>query len=180
MAPTSFSLRTKKSARGCSGCVCGCEAAAGANYAAPADAPNAAAADALDAAAVDAPNAAAADALMLRRLMHWMLRRLMRRMLRRLMGRLLRRLMHRMVHGLAGLHRGRRGRAAEPAKLNLHQPRHRLELGLEVLEFGIMLALELLDELFEFSLVGVDLVFKQTGPVLQIPADITHCLPLVR
>ena len=69
------------------------------------------------------------------RLMHWMLRRLMRRMLRRLMGRLLRRLMHRMVHGLAGLHRGRRGRAAEPPKLNLHQPRHRLELGLEVLEF---------------------------------------------
>ena len=112
--------------------------------------------------------------------MRRMLRRLMRRMLRRLMGRLLRRLMHRMVHGLAGLHRGRRGRAAEPAKLNLHQPRHRLELGLEVLEFGIMLALELLDELFEFSLMGVDLLFKQTGPVLQIPADITHCLPLVR
>ena len=54
---------------------------------------------------------------LMRRLMHWMLRRLMRRMLRRLMGRLLRRLMHRMVHGLAGFHRGRRGRAAEPAKL---------------------------------------------------------------
>ena len=106
---------------------------------------------------------------MLHRLMHWMLRRLMRRMLRRLMGRLLRRLMHRMVHGLAGFHRGRRGRAAEPAKLNLHQPRHRLELGLEVLKFWNMLALELLDELFEFSLVGVDLLFKQTGPVLQIP-----------
>ena len=91
------------------------------------------AADALDAAAVDAPNAGRGRLLW--RLMHWMLRRLMRRMLRRLMGRLLRRLMHRMVHGLAGLHRGRRGRAAEPAKLNLHQPRHRLELGLEVLEF---------------------------------------------
>ena len=91
---------------------------------------------------------------MLRRLMHWMLRRLMCRMLRRLMGRLLRRLMHRRVHGLAGL---RRGRAAEPANLNLHQPRHRLELGIEVLEFGITLALELLDVLFKFSLVGVDL-----------------------
>jgi hypothetical protein len=34
--------------------------------------------------------------------------------------------------------------------------------------------------LFEFSLVGVDLRFKQTGPFLQFPADITHCLPLVR
>jgi hypothetical protein len=121
---------------------------------------------------------------LLRRLMHWMLRRLMRQllrrlmhwMLRRLMRRMLRRLMHRMVHGLAGLHRGRRGRAAEPPKLNLRQPRHRLELGREVLESGIMLALELLDELFEFSLVGVDLVFKQTGPVLQLPADITHLL----
>jgi hypothetical protein len=116
---------------------------------------------------------------MLHRLMRQMLRRLMHWMLRRLMGRLLRRLMHRMVHRLLGLHRGRRGRAAEPAKLNLHQPRHRLELGLEVLESGIMLALELLDESFGFSLVGVDLLFKQTGPILQIPADITHCLPLV-
>jgi hypothetical protein len=27
--------------------------------------------------------------------------------------------------------------------------------------------------------VGIDLLFKQAGPVLQIPADITHCLPLV-
>ncbi len=45
---------------------------------------------------------------------------------------------------------------------------------------GITLALELLDVLFEFSLVGVDLLFKQNGPFLQFPANVTHCLPFVR
>ena len=78
---------------------------------------------------------------MLRRLMHWMLRRLMRRLLRCA-------LMHRMVHGLAGLHRGRRGRASlnrrSSTSISLG---HGLELGLEVLEPRIMLVLELLDEL---------------------------------
>jgi hypothetical protein len=29
--------------------------------------------------------------------------------------------------------------------------------------------------LIELSLVGVDLLFKESRPVLQIPADITHC-----
>ena len=45
---------------------------------------------------------------------------------------------------------------------------------------AIMLLLELIEQLVELSLVGIDLLFKQAGPVLQIPADITHCLPLVR
>ena len=54
--------------------------------------------------------------------------------------------------------------------------------GRPVLGEGTMLGSDLLHELFELSLVGVDLLFKQVGTVLQIPSyvtDVTHCLPLV-
>ena len=80
---------------------------------------------------------------------------------------------------LAALSPLRGGCGLEPAKLKLHQPGHGLELGLQVLEPRIVLASDLIDEFVELSFMGVDLLFKQSGPVLQVPANITHCLPLV-
>ena len=62
-------------------------------------------------------------------------------------------------------------RRVEPAELKLHQPVHRLELGLQVLEPRIMLALELIDEFVELSLMGVDLLFKQSRPGLASPRE---------
>ena len=100
---------------------------------------------------------------------------------RGLMGDMLRRLVAGVVlHGLARRHLRRGGRGRQPAELDLNQSVDCLKLALEVLEPRIMLLLELIEQLVELSLVGVDLLFKQAGPVLQIPADITHCLPLVR
>ena len=100
---------------------------------------------------------------------------------RGLVGHMLRRLVaHMVLRGLADRHLRCGGRSRQPTEFDLNQSVHRIELGLEVLEPRIVLGLELLDELVELSLVGIDLLFKQAGPVLQIPADVTHCLPLVR
>ncbi len=99
-------------------------------------------------------------------------------MLLRLVHRVLLRLVHGLGHLLlAALDPLRRGRGFNPAKLELHQPGHRLELGLEVLEPRIVLPLKLVDQFVELSLVGIDLLFKQSRPVLQVPANITHCIP---
>jgi hypothetical protein len=92
--------------------------------------------------------------------------------------------MRRLVHGLgrrllAAWSPLRGGRGLEPAKFEFHQPGHGVELGLQVFEPRIVLALELLDEFVELSFMGVDLLFKQSSPVLQVPANITHLLPLV-
>ena len=62
-------------------------------------------------------------------------------------------------------------RGLEPAKLKLHQPVYRLELGLQILEPRIVLALELLDELVELCFMGVDLLFKQSWPGLAGPRE---------
>ena len=75
--------------------------------------------------------------------------------------------------------RGSCRRRVDPAELELHQPVHRLKLGGQILEPRIVLTFELFHELVELSFMGVDLLFKQSGPVLQVPANITHCLPLV-
>src|SRR3990172_9442920 len=96
---------------------------------------------------------------------------------------LMRRMRLRLMNGLGrrftALCPRRGGYCFEPTKLDLHHPVHRLKLGLEILNSGVLLSLELLDQFLELSLVGVDLLFKQSGPVLQVPANITHCLPLV-
>jgi hypothetical protein len=68
-------------------------------------------------------------------------------------------------------------RCLDPAELELHQPVHRLELGPEILEPRVMLVLQLLDELVELRFLGIDLLFQESGPVLQVPANITHCCP---
>jgi hypothetical protein len=77
--------------------------------------------------------------------------------------------MHLLAH-----RRARRG--FESAKLELQEPIHRFEFGLEILEPLVVLPLELIDQLVELSLMGVDLLFKQSSPVLQVPANITHLL----
>ena len=42
-----------------------------------------------------------------------------------------------------------------------------------------MLGAELLCELLELRLGGVDLFLQQAGSVLKVVSDVTHCLPLV-
>jgi hypothetical protein len=68
-------------------------------------------------------------------------------------------------------------RGLDPAELELHQPVYRIELGFEVFEPRVVLALQLLDELVELRFLGVDLLSQESGPVLQVPANITHCCP---
>jgi hypothetical protein len=81
------------------------------------------------------------------------------------------------MYGLSALYLRRCSRGAEPAKLDRQQLVHRIKLKLEVLKSRIMLVLDLFNELVELRPVSSDLLFQQTGTVLQIPADITHCLP---
>jgi hypothetical protein len=92
-----------------------------------------------------------------------------------LMGALMRGLGCRL--GRSGFRRRRHVR--ESAMLKLQELRHGGKLGLQVFESALMLGSKLLHELVELSFVSVDLLFKQAGTVLQIPADVTHCLPLV-
>ena len=40
-----------------------------------------------------------------------------------------------------------------------------------------MLVLQLVDKLVELRFLGIDLLFQESGPVLQVPANITHCCP---
>jgi len=54
---------------------------------------------------------------------------------------------------------------------------HRLELGPEVLQPCVMLVFQLLDELVELRFLGTDLLSQESGPVLQVPANVTHCCP---
>jgi hypothetical protein len=68
-------------------------------------------------------------------------------------------------------------RRLDPAALELHEPVHRLELGPEILEPRVMLVLQLLDQLVELRFLGIDLLFQESGPVLQVPANVTHCCP---
>src|SRR5262245_49169859 len=70
-----------------------------------------------------------------------------------------------------------RRRRLEPAELELHQPVYRIELGPKVFEPRVVLALELLDELIELCFLGIDLLFQERRPVLQVPAYVTHCCP---
>jgi len=69
-------------------------------------------------------------------------------------------------------------RGLEPAAFKLHEPTHCVELGPQACEPGILFLVKLFDEVFELSFLGLDLLFQQVGPVLQIPANITHCSPL--
>src|SRR5262245_29540279 len=65
----------------------------------------------------------------------------------------------------------------ESALFKLMQLRYHIKFSREVLESRFMLGPDLRHELLELSLVGTNLLFKQAGTVLQIPANITHCLP---
>src|SRR5215831_13029287 len=65
-------------------------------------------------------------------------------------------------------------RTADPALLELEQFRYCLKLGPQLLEPRFMLGPYLLHELLELSLVGIDLLFKQAGTVLQVPSYVTH------
>ncbi|MGD9502057.1 MAG: hypothetical protein AB7V40_06180 [Methyloceanibacter sp.] len=90
---------------------------------------------------------------------------------------MLKRLMDRLAHRLVSLRPLARRRRLHPAKFELHQPVYRIELGPEILELDVVLALQLLDELFELRFLGADLFFQKSGPVLQVPANVTHCCP---
>ena len=68
-------------------------------------------------------------------------------------------------------------RSLLPAEFELHQPVYRVELGPKVFEPRVVLALELLNELVELRFLGVDLLFQERRPVLQVPAYVTHCCP---
>jgi hypothetical protein len=85
-------------------------------------------------------------------------------------------LMDRLAHLLVRL-RPLARRGLDPAELELHQPVYRIELGSEVFEPRVVLALQLLDKLVELRFLGVELLFQESGPVLQVPANITHCCP---
>src|SRR5262249_17385638 len=65
----------------------------------------------------------------------------------------------------------------EPPLLELMQLRYHIKFSPEVLERHFMLGPHLRHELRELNLVGTDLLFNQAGTVLQITANITHCLP---
>jgi hypothetical protein len=87
------------------------------------------------------------------------------------------RLMDRLAHLLVRLRPLARRRRLDPAEFELHQPVYRIELGFEVFEPRVVLALQLLDKLVELRFLGVDLLSQESGPVLQVPANITHCCP---
>jgi hypothetical protein len=86
------------------------------------------------------------------------------------------RLMDRLAHLLVRLRPLARC-GLDPAEFELHQPVYRIELGFEVFEPRVVLALQLLDKLVELRFLGVDLLSQESGPVLQVPANITHCCP---
>src|SRR6516165_4767133 len=65
----------------------------------------------------------------------------------------------------------------EPALFKIMQLRYHIKFGPEVLECRFMLGPDLRHEFSELNLVGTDLLFKEAGTVLQITANITHCLP---
>ena len=72
----------------------------------------------------------------------------------------------------------RRGRGdADPPVFDPHQRIDGIEFGSHVLEPGLVLPLKLLDKLLELSRLGLDLLLKQIGPILQVPANITHRMP---
>ncbi|MCJ7787360.1 MAG: hypothetical protein MUP20_01385, partial [Methyloceanibacter sp.] len=111
------------------------------------------------------------------RLRLWLLRlRVLMRSLRLWLD-VLMRLVDRLGHRLVRLRPLARCRRVDPAELELHQPVHRLELGPEVLQPCVMLVFQLLDELVELRFLGTDLLSQESGPVLQVPANVTHCCP---
>ena len=72
----------------------------------------------------------------------------------------------------------RRGRGdADPPVFDLHQRIDGIEFGSHVLKPGLVLPLKLLDKLLELSRLGLDLLLKQIGPILQVTANITHRMP---
>ena len=87
------------------------------------------------------------------------------------------RLMDCLAHLLVRLRPLARRRGLDPAEFELHQPVYRIELGSEVFEPRVVLALQLLDKLVELRFLGVDLLSQESCPVLQVPANITHCCP---
>jgi len=87
------------------------------------------------------------------------------------------RLMDCLAHLLVRLRPLARRRGLDPPEFELHQPVYRIELGSEVFEPRVVLALQLLDELVELRFLGVDLLSQESCPVLQVPANITHCCP---
>jgi hypothetical protein len=108
--------------------------------------------------------------LRLRRLMHDLRLRLrLEVMMVRLMGRL--------AHLLVRLHPWARRRRLDAAEFELHQPVYRIELGPEIFEPRVVLTLQLFDELVELCFLGADLLSQESGPVLQVPANVTHCCP---
>src|SRR6185312_834404 len=107
------------------------------------------------------------------RLLHWLMTVLKQFIRRRLMGALM--LMDILGRSLCRCGHGRLRRVPEASLLKLEQLRYCTKLGPEVLSSRFMFGRDLFHELFELRLVGADLLFQQTGTVLQIPADITHC-----
>jgi hypothetical protein len=115
-----------------------------------------------------------------RRLLGGLMAALMRLMrgLVSLVSALMRTLMGRLMDGLRCRRRrcGFRCLGAKAAMLELEQFCQRRKFGLQVLQPCFVLGSDLLHELLELSLVSVDLLFKEAGPVLQIPSYVTHLL----
>jgi hypothetical protein len=105
------------------------------------------------------------------------LRLLMQNLRLRLRLEMMMRLMDRLAHLLVRLRPLARRRRFDPAEFELHQPVYRIELGSEIFETRVVLTPQLFDELVELRFLGADLLSQESGPVLQVPANVTHCCP---
>lgn len=75
------------------------------------------------------------------------------------------------------LRQGLRGRlrcSSMAALLDPEEHVDRLKLGAQILDFALMIALELVENRFELSLSGLDVLANDGGPLLQVAANIAH------